>query len=82
MPFGAIAGTNSVVLKLGDTDSIATRDFDVRLFLCSVFQWRSWLCDGPISRSHYFTRCLNLPFEILTLCFTQSIRREILGVCA
>ena len=69
MSFGPIAGTNRVVLELGDTDSIATRDFDVRLFLCSVFQCRSWLCDGPISHSHYFTRCLNLPSEFFTLCF-------------
>lgn len=49
MLFGPIAGTNRVVLEIGDTDSIATHDFDVRLFLCSVFQYRSWLCDGPIS---------------------------------
>lgn len=52
MSFGPIAGTNRVVLKVGDTDWIANRDFDVRLFLCSVFHWRLWLCDGPISRSH------------------------------
>jgi len=62
MSFVPIAGTSPVVLKLSDRDSIATRDFDVRVFLLSVFQWWSWLCGGPISRSYYFTRCLNLRF--------------------
>ena len=78
-----------MVLKLSDRDSIATRNFDVGVFLFSVFQWRSWLCDGPISRSYYCTRCLNQPSEFFTLCLclkimpvTQSVRHEILGVCA
>jgi hypothetical protein len=62
MSFGSIAGTNPVVLKLSDRDSIATRNFDARVFLFSVFQWRSWLYDGPISLLYYFTRCFKLTF--------------------